>query len=114
MNRPRPYDLKDPDEVKRLHAEVLGYLKTDRQAGYGTDFDGRQFAIEALEVIVKVEDEADGCVRPPRHGGHKYEPEGGTSDCEFRCGAWMGNTRSGAPDGIDPFGRCPKNPMNKD
>jgi hypothetical protein len=31
-----------------------------------------------------------------------------TSDCAHGCGAWMGSTRSGAPEGIDPFGRCPK------
>jgi hypothetical protein len=29
----------------------------------------------------------------------------GTSDCP--CGAWMGSSNSGAPDGIDPFGECP-------
>lgn len=33
-----------------------------------------------------------------------------TSDCAYGCGAWMGSTRSGAPDGTDPFGECPKAP----
>jgi hypothetical protein len=28
-----------------------------------------------------------------------------TSDCP--CGAWMGGSSSGAPEGIDPFGECP-------
>ena len=32
-----------------------------------------------------------------------------TSDCSYGCGAWMGGSRSGAPDGVDPFGLCPKN-----
>jgi len=33
-----------------------------------------------------------------------------TSDCAYGCGAWMGGSRSGAPDGIDPFGECPEAP----
>ncbi len=40
-------------------------------------------------------------------GGHIYDDEG-TSNCENNCGAWMGRYNSGAPDGIDPFGECPK------
>ena len=31
-----------------------------------------------------------------------------TSDCI--CGCWMGGSRSGGPNGIDPFGNCPKHP----
>jgi hypothetical protein len=31
-----------------------------------------------------------------------------TSDCDNGCGAWMGSSRSGAPEGVDPFGPCPK------
>lgn len=45
-------------------------------------------------------------------GGHKYD-EHGTSDCGFNCGAWAGPFRSGAPDGIDPLGSCPKNPSGE-
>jgi hypothetical protein len=48
----------------------------------------------------------------PKNGGHKYQPEG-TSDCEYGCGCWMGGFGSGGPDGIDPFGKCPKNPGPK-
>ncbi len=33
-----------------------------------------------------------------------------TSDCAHGCGCWMGGSRSGGPDGVDPFGDCPKNP----
>jgi hypothetical protein len=47
---------------------------------------------------------------PEREGGHQYGEEEGTSDCGFDCGAWMGPTRSGGP---DPFGKCPRNPLNK-
>lgn len=32
-----------------------------------------------------------------------------TSDCEYGCGCWMGQSRSGGPDGVDPFGPCPGN-----
>lgn len=31
-----------------------------------------------------------------------------TSDCAHGCGAWMGGSASGGPDGVDPFGDCPK------
>lgn len=43
------------------------------------------------------------------YGKHKYA-EAGTSDCEYGCGCWMGPARSGGPTGLDPFGKCPKNP----
>lgn len=33
-----------------------------------------------------------------------------TSDCTHGCGAWAGPAGSGAPDGIDPFGECPRHP----
>jgi site-specific DNA-methyltransferase (adenine-specific) len=45
--------------------------------------------------------------------GHAYpgSPVGGfefTSDCVFGCGCWMGDSRSGGPSGVSPFGECPK------
>ena len=33
-----------------------------------------------------------------------------TSDCAYECGCWMGGSRSGGPDGVDPGGECPKAP----
>lgn len=30
-----------------------------------------------------------------------------TSNCANGCGAWMGGSRSGGPNGVDPFGKCP-------
>ena len=33
-----------------------------------------------------------------------------TSDCEYGCGCWAGPSRSGGPDGVNPFGNCPKHP----
>jgi hypothetical protein len=108
--------LKDPEELKRLRAEVLGYLKVDREAGCGTDIEGRQFAIEALHELGKKENEEnenEGAVLSERKGGHKYGPDGATSDCAFGCECWMGRTNSGGPRGMDPFGKCPKNPINK-
>jgi len=44
------------------------------------------------------------------YGGHRYESHEGTSDCKHGCGCWMGPFRSGGPIGLDPFGKCPKNP----
>jgi hypothetical protein len=118
--KPRKYKLKDPEELRRLHAEVLGYLKTDREAGCGTDIEGRQFAIDALHELGKEEEEEnkkeyeeEGAVLSARKGGHRYGPVGATSNCAFGCECWMGRTNSGGPRGVDPFGKCPKNPMNK-
>lgn len=45
------------------------------------------------------------------YGEHRYV-DGRTSDCAFSCGCWMGDSRSGGPVGIDPFGKCPNNPLN--
>lgn len=47
----------------------------------------------------------------PKFGPHQYADHDGTSDCAHGCGCWMGPARSGGPDGVDPFGECPKNPM---
>ncbi len=46
------------------------------------------------------------------YGGHDYPSLGGTSDCKYDCGCWMGPSNSGGPAGIDPFGTCPKNPKD--
>ncbi|OGZ62686.1 MAG: hypothetical protein A2998_00500 [Candidatus Staskawiczbacteria bacterium RIFCSPLOWO2_01_FULL_37_25b] len=44
------------------------------------------------------------------YGPHEYAGHEGTSDCKHGCGCWMGPSRSGGPVGLDPFGKCPKNP----
>lgn len=50
-------------------------------------------------------------LRKESFGGHSYAPDG-TSDCAHGCGCWCGPTRSGGPDGVDPMGACPKNPLS--
>lgn len=47
---------------------------------------------------------------PAYRAEHYYPDEDGTSDCQFGCGCWMGPSRSGGPDGVDPFGHCPAAP----
>jgi hypothetical protein len=54
-NAPRPYDLNDPTEVRRLLREVSGYLHACRREHHGTDFSGRMYAIDALDAIAKDE-----------------------------------------------------------
>lgn len=49
---------------------------------------------------------------PKEYGRHKYAGHDGTSDCEYGCGCYMGPSRSGGPTGLDPFGKCPKNPTD--
>ncbi len=46
------------------------------------------------------------------YGGHQYADHDGASDCKHGCGCWAGPSRSGGPAGIDPFGKCPKNPLD--
>lgn len=48
---PVPYLLDDPAEHLRLLREVYGYLHTCRKNHHGTDFEGRQFAMDALKRL---------------------------------------------------------------
>lgn len=43
-------------------------------------------------------------------GGHLYTGHwtSVTFECAHRCGAWMSKMKSDAPEGIDPWGDCPK------
>lgn len=53
--------------------------------------------------------------RPKAYSSHdypNYPNKHDTSDCSHGCGCWMGPCRSGGPIGIDPFGFCPKNPLD--
>lgn len=49
-DKPRPYDLDNPTEIKRLYRECFGYLRTCHRQ-HGTDWEGRQFAMDALETL---------------------------------------------------------------
>jgi hypothetical protein len=49
---------------------------------------------------------------PKEYDGHYYADHDGTSDCKHGCGCWMGPTNSGGPTGLDPFGKCPRNPKD--
>jgi hypothetical protein len=51
-NPPRTYVLSDPKERQRLFREVRGYLHTCRREHHGTDWEGRRFAIEALDALL--------------------------------------------------------------
>lgn len=51
-NRPRPYNLDDPAELLRLYRECSGYLHTCHHK-HGTDWEGRKFAMDALEDLTK-------------------------------------------------------------
>lgn len=49
INEPRPYELDKPGERERLFREAAGYLHVCRRCG--GDFDGRRFALEALQSL---------------------------------------------------------------
>lgn len=48
---PRAYDLTKNSELIRLLRECRGYLHTCRRDHHGTDFEGRQFAMDAIDKI---------------------------------------------------------------
>lgn len=50
MSKPTKYDLENPEEVKRLIRELRGYMQVS--LNNGTDYDGRKFALEALDEII--------------------------------------------------------------
>lgn len=50
---PRPYDLANPEERKRLYREIAGYLYVCRRCG--GDFDGRRYALEAVRILAELE-----------------------------------------------------------
>lgn len=49
-NSPREYLLDDPAEVRRLMRECRGYLHACHNK-HGTDWEGRKFAIDALDKL---------------------------------------------------------------
>lgn len=50
-------------------------------------------------------------------GGHHYYKDGyvhpGTAECLLGCGCEMAASASSGPEGVDPFGLCPNNFLNK-
>lgn len=63
--RPSPYDLTQAAELVRLLRECRDYLQACKRQHHGTDFEGRIFAMDAIdricngEVSVKLEQPAD-------------------------------------------------------
>lgn len=51
-NAPREFHLDDPAEIVRLYRECHGYLRTCHHK-HGTDWEGRKFAIDALEKLAQ-------------------------------------------------------------
>lgn len=109
----------DDDSCRRLRRAVSAALRaaetteTDRTLHADTGASTR--SILAADVPCPAcGDDADK--RDPN--GHRYPgadaDERGeaffTSDCAYGCGCWMGGSRSGGPDGVDPFGACPNAP----
>lgn len=64
--KPRPFNIDDPADVRRLLLESAGYLHTCRRDHHGTDFKGRQFAMEALRALADQQLRPDGQLRLPQ------------------------------------------------
>lgn len=54
----------------------------------------------------------NGHLQGIEYGGHKYDDDSESSNCQYKCGCWMSPARSSGPAGIDPFGECPRNPLS--
>jgi hypothetical protein len=54
-NPPRPYDVMNLKDLKRLYRELLGYMKVSFCDG--TDRAGRLYAIKALEELCRMAEE---------------------------------------------------------
>ncbi len=52
-NAPRPYDLTKAEEITRLIRETRGYLHACKGSHHGTDFEGRAYAIQAFDAMIK-------------------------------------------------------------
>jgi hypothetical protein len=50
--KPVPFNVDDTADVYRLLSECWGYLKTCHNK-HGTDWEGRQFAMDALDELQK-------------------------------------------------------------
>jgi hypothetical protein len=52
---PKPFDIDNPEDIKRLHEELYAYMKISVMDG--TDLTGRKYVLEALEKLVEREKE---------------------------------------------------------
>lgn len=52
---PQAYDLTDERELMRLVRECKGYLETCKRRHHGTDFNRRDYAVAALNQILRGE-----------------------------------------------------------
>jgi len=55
---PQPYDMTNPDDVKRWFREMENYLKTSDFLHLGTDFEGRKYALEGFRDLRKIENKS--------------------------------------------------------
>jgi len=99
----------DTSELLRLCDEMLNGVPTgDETLGHIKDC---CTLARALKSRLQAEAQAPAVTQKREREGHKYADHDGTSDCAYGCGAWAGPYRSGAPNGINPFGECPKAPL---
>lgn len=67
---PAPFNIDDPEDIKRLHEELYDYMKIS--VNDGTDMKGRRFALDALKALVEKER------APPER---VFEDKCGCSEC---------------------------------
>ena len=66
MDKPKPFDMRKMDDVKRWFNEMEAYLIAEDFENRGTDFTGRQFAMGGFmqfrDIMLKDMSKADICV----------------------------------------------------
>ena len=107
----------DPAEAIRFSTEILEALAriAEKRKGTVDEVSIRYEEEEAKPTGIRLEPMGAMIQKPTGHiGGHLYPGTVAesffTSDCKYGCGCWMGQSSSGGPEGIDPFGSCPKAP----
>lgn len=86
----------------------------DRRAGIAIAF--KRVLLKVKRVAAREEAAAASKVEFPHDypGAPGHDPDNPgdcfTSDCRYGCGCSAGATNSRGPNGVDPFGECPKHP----
>ena len=96
---------EESDEVKKIRQEAEADRKAQKDEMHKWEDQGEAVWLEWGKICHAP------LVDPYLFGPHYYGDEGRTGVCIHKCGCHMGSMNSSGP--VDPFGRCPNNPREK-
>ena len=85
---PRPYNLDDPEELRRLLFETIGYARVSLDRKDGTDHSGRILAYEALLLAVDLGFGLRKACFPVGCSRVVFELRNGALFCSIDSGPW--------------------------